>query len=118
MGGYGALKIAFAYPEKFAAVAAMEAVLELGMRDARITARNRLHHGAGGPPRLIGPGRDAALFEVNNPANRAIANAQRIKEQDLAIYIEAGDHDFINIHDGSSFCIACYGTWTSPMSTG
>src|SRR5512135_2763874 len=27
MGGYGALKIAFAYPERFAAVAAMEAVL-------------------------------------------------------------------------------------------
>ena len=35
MGGYGALKIAFAYPEKFAAVAAMEAVLEPGMRDAQ-----------------------------------------------------------------------------------
>jgi S-formylglutathione hydrolase len=103
MGGYGALKIAFANPEKFGAVAAMEAVLDPGLHDAQITARNRLHHSAGGPPRLIGPGRDAAFFEANNPANRAIANAARIREQDLAMYIEAGDHDFINVHDGAEF---------------
>jgi S-formylglutathione hydrolase len=103
MGGYGALKIAFAYPELFSAVAAMEAVLEPGLRDAQITARNRLHHGAGGPARLIGPGRDPDLFAANNPANRAIANAARIRETDLAIYIEAGDDDFINVHDGAEF---------------
>ena len=103
MGGYGALKIAFAYPELFSAVAAMEAVLEPGLRDAQITARNRLHHSAGGPSRLIGPQRDPDLFAANNPANRAIKNAARIRETDLAIYIEAGDDDFINVHDGAEF---------------
>ena len=103
MGGYGALKIAFAYPELFAGVAAMEAVLDPGLRDSQITARNRLHHGAGGPPRLIGPGRDPDLFVANNPSNRAIRNAERIRERDLAIYIEAGDDDFINVHDGAEF---------------
>lgn len=103
MGGYGALKIAFAYPERFAGVAAMSPVLEPGLRDAQITARNRLHHGAGGPARLIGPERDQALFEANNPANRAIENAQPIREQNLAIYIETGDNDFINVHDGAEF---------------
>ena len=103
MGGYGALKIAFAYPERFAAVAAMEAVLEPGLHDRQITARNRLHHGAGGPGRLIGPERDGALFEANNPPNRALRNAALIRESGLAIYIEAGDHDFINIHDGAEF---------------
>jgi S-formylglutathione hydrolase len=103
MGGYGALKIAFAYPELFSAVAAMEAVLEPGLRDDQITARNRLHHGSGGPARLIGPHRDPDLFAANNPANRAMRNAARIREHDLAIYIEAGDHDFINVHDGAEF---------------
>jgi S-formylglutathione hydrolase len=103
MGGYGALKVACCYPERFAAVAAMEAVLEPGLHDSQITARNRLHHGAGGPARLIGPGRDGALFEANNPANRALHNAAHIRESNLAIYIEAGDHDFINIHDGAEF---------------
>jgi S-formylglutathione hydrolase len=103
MGGYGALKIAFAYPELFSAVAAMEAVLEPGLRDDQITSRNRLHHASGGPARLIGPHRDADLFAANNPANRAIGNAGRIRERDLAIYIEAGDDDFINVHDGAEF---------------
>ena len=103
MGGYGALKIAFAYPGLFAAVAAMQPVLEPGLRDNQITARNRLHFGAGGPPRLIGPARDADLFAANNPANRAIANAQEIRGHDLAICIEAGDDDFINVHDGAEF---------------
>lgn len=57
----------------------------------------------GGPARLIGPHRDADLFAANNPANRAIRNAARIRERDLAIYIEAGDHDSINVHDGAEF---------------
>jgi S-formylglutathione hydrolase len=103
MGGYGALKIAFSYPEVFSAVAAMEPVLEPGFDNSQITARNRLHHGSGGPSRLIGPDRDPDLFAANNPANRAIRNAERIRERDLAIYIEAGDRDFINVHDGSEF---------------
>ena len=118
MGGYGALKIALSYPEVFSAVAAMEPVLEPGFDDSQITARNRLHHGSGGPHRLIGPDRDPDLFAANNPANRAIRNAQRIRERDLAIYIEAGDRDFINVHDGSSFCTACCGTWISRMNIG
>jgi hypothetical protein len=93
-------------------------VLEPGFYDGQITARNRLHHGSGGPSRLIGPDRDPDLFAANTPANRAIRNAERIRERDLAIYIEAGDRDFINVHDGSSFCTACCGTWISRMNIG
>lgn len=81
----------------------MEAVLEPGLCDDRITARNRLHHGTGGPARLIGPHRDPDLFAANNPANRAIRNAGRIRERDLAVFIETGDDDFINVHDGAEF---------------
>src|ERR1700724_2856624 len=43
VGGYGALKIAFARPDQFAAVAAIQPLLEPGYRDAEIGARNRLH---------------------------------------------------------------------------
>jgi S-formylglutathione hydrolase len=103
MGGYGALKIAFSNPEQFAAVAAMEPIVEPGLDDRSVTARNRLHHSAGGPERLIGPGRDASVFAANNPANRAIANQDRIREHDLAIYIECGDRDFLNVQDGAEF---------------
>jgi S-formylglutathione hydrolase len=103
MGGYGALKIAFAHPDRFAAVAAMSPVVEPGTSVHDITARNTLHHFAGGPSRLIGTNRDATVFAANNPANRAIANADEIRKHDLAIYIECGDDDFINVHDGSEY---------------
>src|SRR5581483_10622121 len=56
-GGYGALKLAFARPHLFDAVAAMQPMLEPGFRDSDVGARNRLHHSAGGPVQLIGPGR-------------------------------------------------------------
>ncbi|HEY6299481.1 MAG TPA: alpha/beta hydrolase-fold protein [Candidatus Binatus sp.] len=103
MGGYGALKIAFARPDQFAAVAAIQPLLEPGYRDADIGARNRLHHGVGGLRELLGENRDAALFESNNPAGRARANAELIRESGLAIYLEVGDADFLNAHDGTEF---------------
>ena len=102
-GGYGALKLAFARPEMFAAIAAMQPMLEPGLRESDVGERNRLHHAAGGPPQLIGPARDAALWEANNPANRARANAQAIRESDMAIYIDAAGRDFLNAHDGAEF---------------
>jgi len=103
MGGYGALKMAFAYPEQFAAVAVMNPMLEPGLSDTQIGARNKIHHATGGPPRLIGPARDPEVFAANNPVNRAIANASRIRESALPIYLEAGDNDFVNAHDGTEF---------------
>lgn len=103
MGGYGALKMAFAHPEQFAAVAVMNPMIEPGCNDAEIGARNKIHHATGGPANLIGPARDPELFAEHNPANRAIANAQRIRESGLPIYLEAGDNDLVNAHDGTEF---------------
>lgn len=103
MGGYGALKLAFARPDQFGAVAAIHPILEPGLHDEQIGARNRIHHLSGGPPELIGPGRDPKVVESNNPANRAQANAASIRESGLAIYFEAGDEDFVNAHDGAEF---------------
>jgi len=102
-GGYGALKLAFARPQLFAAVGAMQPMLEPGARECDVGGRNRLHHSAGGPPRLIGPARDAALWAANNPASRARANAQQLRDSGLPIYLEAGDKDFLNAHDGAEY---------------
>ncbi|MGA3240962.1 MAG: alpha/beta hydrolase-fold protein [Bryobacteraceae bacterium] len=102
-GGYGALKLAFAHPRLFAAVAAMQPMLEPGLRESDVGPRNRLHHSAGGPPQLIGPARDPSLWESNNPANLARANAPQIRDSGLAIYLEAADQDFLNAHDGAEF---------------
>ncbi len=102
-GGYGALKIAFAYPDVFDAVAAMQPMLEPGLRESDVRPRNRLHHCAGGPAPLVGQQRDAILWESNNPANRALAHGRQIEHSGLAIYLEAADNDFLNAHDGAEF---------------
>jgi hypothetical protein len=52
---------------------------------------------------LIGPARDSPLRESNNPANIANANAQQIRASGLATYLEAGDRDSLNAHDGAEF---------------
>lgn len=103
MGGYGALKIAFAHPDQFIAVAGVQPILEPGLTDKDIGARNRLHHASGGPPELVGPRRDPGIFAANNPANRALENARSIRKSGLAIYLEVGDNDFVNAHDGVEF---------------
>jgi S-formylglutathione hydrolase len=95
-GGYGALKLAFARPEMFSAVAVMQPMLEPGLRASDGGARNRLHHVAVASP-------SAELWEANNPANRARANAQAIRDSGMAIYIDAADRDFLNAHDGAEF---------------
>ena len=74
-----------------------------GTPGSDVGPRNRLHHSAGGPPQLIGPSRDPSLWEANNPANRARANADQIRDSGLAIYLEAADRDFLNAHDGAEF---------------
>ena len=102
-GGYGALKLAFAKPNLFTAVAVMQPMLEPGLHESEVGPRNRLHHSAGGPKQLIGPERDASLWESNNPANRARQYAKEIDAAGLAIYIEAADHDFLNAHDGAEY---------------
>ncbi len=100
-GGYGALKLAFAHPNLFSAVAAMQPMIEPGLRESDVGPRNRLHHSAGGPAQLIGPSRNPSLWESNNPANLAREHVQSIRDSGLAIYLEAGDNDFLNAHDGT-----------------
>jgi len=110
MGGHASLRIAFRNPERFAAVAALEPALDPALRVDDVTARNRFFYrlvlDAGGDfsaDSLVGSSRDSALFNANNPANLAIGNADAIRDSRLAIYIEAGDEDVFNLHDGAEF---------------
>lgn len=103
MGGYGSLKIAFKHPETFGAVAALQPITEPGFRATDAGERNHLYFIGGGPEELVGPKRNPALFEANNPAVRARDNARAIREHGLAIYLESGDADVLNAHDVAEF---------------
>ncbi len=71
MGGYGALKIAFDQPSRWAAAAAIAPMLEPHTRAERVPLRNRFHYPPAVPQRLLGPARDPELFSADHPVTRA-----------------------------------------------
>ncbi len=88
----------------------LEPALDPALQVDDVAARNRFFYrlvlesgGDASADQLVGSNRDAALFRANNPANLAIANADAIRASGLAIYIEAGDEDVFNLHDGAEF---------------
>lgn len=103
MGGYGALKIAFAHSATFHAVAAVAPMLEPALRADAAPLRNRFHYPDDVPAALLGAQRDAALYAADHPANRAIQQASAIRARELGIYLDAGGGDALNAHDGAEF---------------
>lgn len=103
MGGYGALKMAFARPRAFGAVAAVAPMVEPSLAAGAVRPRNRYHYPPEVPSALLGAERDAALYESDHPACRLIRHADAIRNGQLAIYLDAGTADALNAHDGAEF---------------
>lgn len=101
MGGYGALKMALSRPGAFAAVAAISPMIEPAFEAVRVPLRNRYHYPPQVPQALLGPDRDAALFERDHPATRARQNAAALRAASLGVYIDASGADALNAHDGA-----------------
>jgi S-formylglutathione hydrolase len=101
MGGYGALKIALSRPTAFSAVAAISPMLEPALEASQVPPRNRYHYPPQVPQALLGPDRDAALFEGDHPATRARRGAAALRASTLGIYIDASGADVLNAHDGA-----------------
>jgi poly(3-hydroxybutyrate) depolymerase len=87
-GGYGALKLAFTHPHLFAAVAAMQPMLEPGLRESDVGPRNRLHRSAGGPPQLINRPHTRCFAlgvkQSRQPGSQECAAASRFRRGDLS----------------------------------
>ncbi|HKP60805.1 MAG TPA: alpha/beta hydrolase-fold protein [Polyangiales bacterium] len=101
MGGYGALKVAFSRSAEFAAVAAISPMLEPAFPANSVPLRNRYHYPPEVPQALLGPVRDAALYERDHPATRARIHAAAVRDTDLAIYLDASGRDTFHAHDGA-----------------
>ncbi|MBD0324966.1 MAG: hypothetical protein ICV68_00960, partial [Pyrinomonadaceae bacterium] len=92
MGGYGALLIAFKYPQMFTAVAAHSAALfeELPKPPAQSSdGRGRFRYELAA--KLFGSPFDTQFFQDNNPLNLAKVNAAKING--LKIYFDVGEQD-------------------------
>ncbi|MEM7153831.1 MAG: alpha/beta hydrolase-fold protein [Myxococcota bacterium] len=101
MGGYGALKIALARPGRFGAVAAVQPMLEPARYADQAPLRNRFQFPPDAPVRLMGTERDPDLYAADSPITRAIENAEALRREGPEIYLEVGDRDVFNAHDGT-----------------
>ncbi len=98
MGGYGALKIAFAQPERWQAVAAIAPALLPAERPADLRARNTIGVLAQLGKEMVGDGTE---FAANSVVHRLRANAGAIRASGLPIFLRCGDRDVFKLHDGT-----------------
>jgi S-formylglutathione hydrolase len=103
MGGMGALRIAFRYPERFGAVAALEPGIEPILRWQDMRPKHRFWRSDELFERAYGKPVDAAYWAANNPATMAVERAQQLRDSGLQIYFEAGDEDQFWLYEGAEF---------------
>jgi S-formylglutathione hydrolase len=101
MGGYGALKIAFAEPERWEAVAAVAPALLPAATPARLRPRNTMNVLAQLGTEMAGDGTDERRYAANSVVARLRANAGAVRASGLAISLRCGDRDVFNLHDGT-----------------
>ena len=104
MGGYGTLHVGFRHPELFCAIAAMEPAIEPSYvaepPDRRSTWwRNDVS--------LVADSNDGEGIELDfvneSPARVVRDDPEAIRSSNLEIYLEVGDQDYTNLHDGAEF---------------
>jgi len=97
MGGYGALKIAFAAPERFAAVAVLSPVVFPGETLADVSPRNT--------PGVLKDLLDAMApdYAREHVVARLRSNLGAVRYGGLAIRIDCGDRDAFNLHEGAEY---------------
>jgi S-formylglutathione hydrolase len=116
MGGLGGLRLAFKYPDKFQAVAALEPGIDPALKWKEVKPRNRFYRSDELMQSIFGKPLNEAYWEANNPASIVVANADKIRGSKLEIYIDVGDLDAFNINEGpNSFTEFC-GNQRSLMS--
>jgi S-formylglutathione hydrolase len=100
MGGYGALKIAFRDPDRYAAVAAMCPAIFPAENQLAVEARHRpaildeLHRAMGG---------DNTTYQGNSVYGILRSKQDTLRTAKTAIYIDCGDADEFGLHDGALF---------------
>lgn len=101
MGGYGALKIAFADPGRWRAVAAVAPALLPAPTPAGLRPRNTLGVLADLGREMAGDGTDERRYAANGVVHRLRANADAVRDSGLPIFLRCGDRDVFAMHDGT-----------------
>lgn len=103
MGGMGSLRMAFRYPERFGAVAALEPGIEPILEFKDMQPKHRFWRSDELMQRAYGKPVDPAFWADNNPASMAVKHADKLRSSGLQIYLEAGDEDQFWLYEGAEF---------------
>ena len=103
MGGMGALRMAFRYPDRFGAIAALEPGIEPILRFEDMQMKHRFWRSDELLEQAYGKPVDAEYWAKNNPATMAVNNRDAIVSSGLQIYVEAGDMDQFWLYEGAEF---------------
>lgn len=103
MGGMGSLRMAFRYPDRFGAVAALEPGIEPILKWSDMRPKHRFWRADDLFERAYGKPVDADFWAQNNPASMAVASVLKLRKSNLQIYIEAGDEDQFWLYEGAEF---------------
>lgn len=103
MGGLGALRLGFKYPDRFEALAALEPGIDPALKWKDVKPRSRFWRGDELMETIFGKPFDADYWQKNNPASIAVANADKIRASGLSIYLDVGDEDSFNLHEATEF---------------
>ena len=103
MGGMGALRMGFKYPERYAAVAALEPGIDPALKWSEVQPRHRFWRSEQLMETIFGKPFDAAYWEANNPATIANNDAERLRAAGLPVYLDCGDEDAFGLHEAAEF---------------
>jgi S-formylglutathione hydrolase len=103
MGGLGALRLGFKYPEKFGGLVAMEPGIDPVLRWKDLSSRYKFYRGPDLMETIFGKPFDEGYWEANNVATIAVKKAEKLRTSGLGIYIEAGDEDMFYLHEATEF---------------
>ena len=103
MGGMGALRLGFKYPELFTGIAALEPGIEPALSFKDIQFEDRFWRSDRLFEAIFGKPVDEEYWARNNPASIAVRDAERIRASKLGIYLECGDEDSFGLHRGTEF---------------
>lgn len=103
MGGMGSLRMAFRYPDRFGAVAALEPGIEPILRYEDMRMKHRFWRADRLIERAYGKPVDPEYWAANNPATMVTTYRDAIRDSGLQIYVEAGDEDEFWLYEGAEF---------------
>jgi len=104
MGGMGGLRMAFRNPERYRAVVALEPGVDPALAWKDLRPDHKFWRSQELFEEIYGRPIDEAYWAETNPASMVAAGAAaRLRDSGLAIYLDAGDQDFFNLHVATEF---------------